>query len=118
MIKVRHTTTKISNGHSLLMSQYTKMSKRAAKRLINRMHLKYKGSLLVKSPQSIAIPSQGIEIIRTGHNSLVICQVTGGVSDLTTRELMDRGFTHFWNEDYKIWVSFQEMMDELSQMGY
>lgn len=113
--KVRYTSVKLSTGNSLIMDNYKNISRKKSKALINRIWGNLNKPLIVRSETSIAIPSHGLEIIRTGHRSLVVCRLTGGYSDVsnpTDEQLLDGGFTHFYNDMFDEWVSIKESQDE------
>jgi hypothetical protein len=112
--KVIHITRKLNTGDALLISKYTNINKTNAKKLINRLWAKFDKPLIVKSRTSVMIPSQGMEIIRTGYRSLMVCQLTGGGfnTDPDIPTLLKGGCTHFYNEQIDGWVSLQEALED------
>ncbi|AFK66633.1 hypothetical protein COPG_00037 [Colwellia phage 9A] len=113
--KIRHVTQAISTGHSIVMAQYSNVNKKDMKRLTNRICKKAGMPLLVRGGNTLSIPSHGIEIIRTGYRSIVVCQLTGGYSHVanpTLEQLLHAKFTHFYNETIKQWVSLQEAKED------
>ena len=112
--KVTHITRKLSTGGSLLITKHLNISQGNAKKLINRTWKKFGMPLIVKSRTSIMIPSQGMEIIRTGYRSLIMCQLAGGGfnTDPDIPTLLKGGCTHFYNEQIDGWVSLQEALED------